>query len=75
MNCMNNFIKTGKNKIKKEEHFNIVYKIICHDYSYVGQTKRKLRMRLKEHINDFKNPTNSLSVISYHKLDHDHTID
>jgi len=51
MNCMNNFIKTGKDKIKKEEHSNIVYKINYHDcnYSYVGQTKRKLRTCLKEH--------------------------
>ena len=29
----------------------------------------------KEHINDFKQPTNTLSVISRHKLDHDHMID
>jgi len=32
-------------------------------------------MRLKEHINDFKKPTNSLSIISRYKLDHDYTID
>jgi len=55
MNCMNNFIKTDK--VKKEEYSNIVYKINYHDwnYSYVGQTKRKLRMRIKEYINDLKN--------------------
>ena len=50
MNCTNNFIKTGKEKIKKE-HSNDVYKI-NHEYNYfyVGQTKRKLRTRLKEHM-------------------------
>ena len=51
----------------------MVYKINCFDckYSYVGQTKKKTC--LKEHINVFKKPTNTLSVISCHKLDH--TID
>ena len=77
MNYMNNFIKTGKDKIKKEEHSNVVYKINCHDcnYSYVGQTKRKLRTHLKEHINDLKNLLILclLSLITNH--DHDHTID
>jgi len=50
MNCTNNFIKTGKEKIKKE-HSNDVYKI-NHEYNYfyVGQTKRKLKMRLKEQM-------------------------
>jgi len=73
---MNNFIKTGKDKIKKKEHSNVVYKINYHScsYSYVGQTKRKLRTRLKEQINNLKKSTNFLSVISRHKLDHDHTI-
>ena len=41
----------------------------------MGQTKRKLKTRLKEHIKDLNKPTNSLSVISCHKLDSDHTID
>ena len=50
------FIKTGKDKIKKDELSNVVYQINCKDcdYSYVGQTKRKLKTRLKEHINDLK---------------------
>jgi len=70
---MNNFIKTGKDKIKKELTSNVVYKINCYDcnYFYVGQTKRKLRTCLKEQINNFKKPTNPLSVISRHKLDYD----
>ena len=37
--------------------------------------KKEIKDALKEHINDFKKPTNFLSVISRHKLDHDHTID
>ena len=57
MNNLNSFIKTGKDKIKKDELLNVVYQINYKDcdYSYVGQTKRKLKTRLKEHINDLKN--------------------
>ena len=37
MNSMSTVIKTGKNKIKKEEHSNVVYKVNCKDcnHSYV----------------------------------------
>ena len=50
MNNLNRFIKTGKGKIKKDELSNVVYQINCKDcnYSYVRQTKRKLKTRLKE---------------------------
>ena len=67
MNSISTFIKTGKDKIKKEDHSNVVYKINCQDcnYSYVGQIKRKLKTRLKEHIKDFNKPTNSLFLVSY----------
>jgi len=77
MNNLNRFIKTGKDKIKKDELSNVVYLINCKDcnYSYVGQTKRKLKTRIKEYINDVKKPVNSLSVISNHRIDTDHAID
>ena len=77
MNNLNRFIKTGKDKVKKDELSNVVYKINCKDcnYSYVGQTKRKLKTRLKEYINDVKKPINSLSVISNHRIDTDHMMD
>ena len=77
MNNLNRFIKTEKDKIKKDELSNVVYQINCKDcdYSYVGQTKRKLKTRLKEHINDLKKPINSHSVISNHRIDIDHAID
>ncbi|KYN39275.1 hypothetical protein ALC56_06352 [Trachymyrmex septentrionalis] len=77
MNNLNSFIKTGKDKIKKDELSNVVYQINCKDcdYSHVGQTKRKLKTRLKEHINDLKKPANSHSVISNHRFDTDHVMD
>ncbi|KYN32659.1 hypothetical protein ALC56_13030, partial [Trachymyrmex septentrionalis] len=42
---------------------------------YVGQTKRKLKTRFKEHIKDLNKPTNSLSIIACHKLENDDMID
>ena len=77
MNNLSKFIKTGKDRVKKDERSNIVYKIECKDcnYSYVGQTKRKLKTRLKEHIKDLKKPIESLSVISNHRIDKDHRMD
>ncbi|KYN44212.1 hypothetical protein ALC56_01334 [Trachymyrmex septentrionalis] len=78
MNNLNRFIKTGKDKIKKDETSRVVYRINCKDcdYSYVGQTKRKLKTRIKEYINDIKKKTvNSLSVISSHRIETDHEID
>ena len=77
MKSTSTFIKTGKDKIKKEEHSNIVYQVNCKDcnHSYVGQSKRKLRTRLKEHMKDLNKPANSLSVISCHRLDNDHDIE
>ena len=77
MNNLHKYIKTGKDKAKKEELSNVVYKIDCKNcnYSYVGQTKRKLKTRLKEHINDIKKPIDSLSVISNHRIDNEHVMD
>ncbi|KYQ50018.1 hypothetical protein ALC60_10894, partial [Trachymyrmex zeteki] len=74
LNC---FIKTGKDKIKKEEKSNVVYKINCSNCkaSYVGQTKRKLITRLKEHKANIKKPCTELTVVSQHQLKHNHKFD
>ena len=76
MNNLNSFIKTGKDKIKKDELSNVVYQINCKDcdYSHVGQTKRKLKTRLKEYINDLKNQL-VLTQSSQIRFDTDHAID
>ncbi|KYN37516.1 hypothetical protein ALC56_08117, partial [Trachymyrmex septentrionalis] len=77
INNLNKFITIGKDKINKDEHSGVVYKIDCKDcnYTYVGQTKRKLRTRLKEHMNDVKKPVEALSVISNHRINNDHGMD
>jgi len=56
---------------------NVVYKISCNecDATYVGQTKRQLQTRIKEHKSDINKPTSSPSVISQHRLTHNHEFD
>jgi len=39
---------------------------------YVGQTKRRLETRLKEHMSDIKKKNSMLSVVSNHRLDCNH---
>jgi hypothetical protein len=55
----------------------VVYKIKCNDYdaSYVGQTKRKLNTRIKEHTNNIKLDSLKHSVISEHITRYNHSID
>ena len=62
-NILKNFIKRGKDKLLSNQN---VYKISCDDCNaddcelcYVGQTKRKLSTRLREHISDTNKKTDS----------------
>jgi len=51
-----------------------MYKIDCKDceVSYVGQTKRRLTIRIREHRNDINKKSDIPSVIFTHHLqDHD----
>jgi len=54
-----------------------VYKISCHDCetSYVEQTKRQLRIRINEHISDVRKKNGSPSVISEHRINHNHNLE
>ncbi|XP_011858947.1 PREDICTED: uncharacterized protein LOC105556465 [Vollenhovia emeryi] len=71
------FIKTGKDKLDKLAHSDVVYKIPCKDCdaTYVGQTKKQLGTRVKEHYNDIKRNLASPSVISCHRMDASHEFD
>lgn len=40
--------------------------------SYVGQTKRQLRTRIKEHQTDINKKSGNLSVVSSHRLEFQH---
>jgi len=56
---------------------NVVYKILCRDCeaTYVGQTKRQLKTRLKEHKNNIKLDQSKHSVISEHITKYNHSFD
>jgi len=67
---MDKFVKVHKDKTKHSHKNNVVHKINCHAYkiSYVGQTKRQLRTRGKEHHNNIKSDKSKHFVISDAKL-------
>jgi len=73
-NKLTNFIKTGKDNIDKLKHSNVVYRISCNDCdaTYVGQTKRQLNTRIREHKLDINKTTGLPSVISQHRLSNNH---
>lgn len=74
---LNRFVKVHKAKNKHFNHSNVIYKINCKncDASYIGQTKRQIRTRFKEHVNNIKLDFARHSVISEHILNNQHTFD
>ena len=70
---LNNIIKLGKDKIEKSETCGVVYKINCMSCSatYIGETKRMSKIRVKEHERDKENK----SVIATHQRTENHTVD
>jgi len=73
-NSLQKYIKTGKDKLNPDSCCDVAYKINCHDCeaSYVGQTKRSLKTRVKEHVLDIIISSRSLSVISDYRLAFNH---
>ncbi|KYQ60037.1 hypothetical protein ALC60_00918 [Trachymyrmex zeteki] len=73
---INRFIKSGKDKLEKMDQCNVVYKICCLDCnaSYVGQTKRKAKTRIKEHKSNIKRSNDALTILSQHQIDKNHKI-
>ncbi|EZA51191.1 hypothetical protein X777_10261 [Ooceraea biroi] len=55
----------------------VVYRIQCHDCDccYVGQTKRHLSTRIKEHRMDIKKHVSDHSVVSKHRTNENHDFD
>jgi len=73
-NTLSRYIIRGKDKIDSMSQNDCVYKISCSncDTCYVGQTKRRLETRLKEHKSDIKKKNGMLSVVSNHRLECNH---
>jgi len=71
---LHSLIKCGMDSLDLMSQHGVVYKITCHDCdaSYIGQTKRQLRTRIKEHVSDINKKSGSPSVISEHRLRFNH---
>ena len=74
---LNNIIRKGKDRLDCMKQTELVYKIDCIDCeaTYIGQTKRHLETRIKEHKTDIRKHANNHSVISKHRLDFNHEFD
>ncbi|XP_011882019.1 PREDICTED: uncharacterized protein LOC105569853 [Vollenhovia emeryi] len=66
---LNNIIKKGKDRLPNKKQTELIYKINCVDCDacYIGQTKRHLDTRIKEHLSDIKKHDNDHSVVSKHR--------
>jgi len=54
---------------------NAIYKIFCNNAFYVGQTKRQVQTRIKEHTNNIRLEPSRHSVITEHILEFNHSFD
>jgi len=56
LNKLNKFVKTHKDREPRSSNNNVIYKISCKncEVTYVSQTKRQLKTKLKEHKNNIK---------------------
>ncbi|KYN15231.1 hypothetical protein ALC57_12529, partial [Trachymyrmex cornetzi] len=77
INNLKGFIKGHKDFRSKFSHTDVVYKIECQDCdaSYVGQTGRCLKTRINEHRNHINWNTTQHSVITEHRISHQHEFD
>lgn len=73
MNLSTKFIKIHKDSVTTDQQRNVIYKILC-EFSYVGQTKRQLGTRAKEHKN-YVRLLNKNSVLTNHSIENNHSID
>jgi len=77
LNKLSSIIKVHKDIDLPMSKNNVVYKILCNDCeaTYVGQTKRQLKTRLKEHKSNIKLDQSKHSVISEHITKFGHSFD
>ena len=68
-NKLNNIIKLVKDKTKTCDNVNVVYKINCKDCnaSYVGQTGRRLNVRIKEHTKNIICKFKFISIYTHNR--------
>jgi len=77
INKLNSIIKVHKDILPTLSHSNVVYKIRCLQCSasYVGQTRRFLKIRIDKHRSHIRRNTGQNSVITEHCLKYAHGFD
>jgi len=77
LNKLDKIVRVQKDYTEHSHKNNVVYKINCKncDASYVGQTKRQIRTRIKEHYNNIKTDKSKHSVITEHIINFNHNFD
>ncbi|EZA52132.1 hypothetical protein DMN91_010114 [Ooceraea biroi] len=70
-------IKSGKDALPDSNKTGVVYRLKCKDCDacYVGQTKRHLATRVKEHRSDISKREGNWSVVSRHRASLFHDFD
>lgn len=73
-NKLSSVVQKGKDKLVKFRNHDVIYKISCNncDKSYIGQIKRALEARVKEHKNNIKSSRDKHNVISKHRASSGH---
>ncbi|EZA46430.1 hypothetical protein X777_00167 [Ooceraea biroi] len=76
-NKLNCLIRLGKDRLTNGLNMCSVYKINCLicNACYIGQTKRHVQKRIKEHKSDISKHEGCRSVVSDHRLNNDHDFD
>ncbi|EFN63938.1 hypothetical protein EAG_08369, partial [Camponotus floridanus] len=69
-NKLKGLIKLHKDPLPKFYHSNVTYKITCNDCDafYVGQTGKRLIIRLKKHRSNINKSSDNLTVVSMNRL-------
>ena len=71
------FLPSLKDEINHNEKSNLVYEVPCQNcpFVYIGQTKRDLKSRIKEHQRAIKFQRPEKSALCQHSMENDHLID
>ena len=74
-NTLGSKVSFCKDRVGKEDKNSVVYKVPCRDcsFSYIGETGRELKVRIREHISNVRNNISN-SQIAQHTHEHNHTM-
>ena len=75
--CLSEHFPNLKDRQSDEKKKSGIYMLNCRDCStkYIGQTKRQIKTRRDEHINDCFKPENQDSAMAYHCITQGHAIE